>query len=63
MTYPVILRRIFPISIGRKPGFLSREMSRHTTNDSMERVDTFSVQIFFDNAFLRSKFVSPKLFE
>ena len=41
-------------------------MSRHETNASMETVDTFSVQIFLTRlaiAFLRSTFVSPKLFE
>ena len=66
MTFPVILQRISRTPIGRKPGFLSRWMSQHATNASMETTDTFSVQIFLIKiaiAFLRSTFASPKLFE
>ena len=66
MTFPVILRRISPTPIGRRPGFLSGGMSRHAINASMETADTFSVQIFLIKlaiAFLRFTFVSPKLFE
>ena len=66
MTFSVILGRIPPTPIGRKPGFLFRGMSRHATNASMETADTFSVQIFLIKlaiAFLRFTFVSPKLFE
>ena len=66
MTFPVILRRISPTPIGRKPGFLSGGMSRYATNASMETADTFAVQIFLiklANAFLRSTFASPKLFQ
>ena len=63
---PVILRRIYPTRIGRKPRFLSRGMRRHATDVSMETADTFSVQIFLIKlavAFLRSTFALPKLFE
>ena len=66
VTFPVILRRISPTPIGRKRGFLSRGTSRHATNASMETAGTFSVQIFLIKlaiAFLRSTFVSSKLFE
>ena len=62
----MILRRISLAPIGRKPGFLSRGISQHVTNTSMETADTFSVQIFLIKlaiVFLRFTFVSPKLFE
>ena len=65
ITFPVILQTISP-TISRKPGFLSRVMSRHSTNVSMETVDTSSVQIFFVKfaiPFLRSTFISSNLFE
>ena len=45
MTFPVIWRRVSSNPTGRKPGFLTRGMSRHATNASMETVDTSSVQI------------------
>ena len=45
MTFPVIWRRVSSTPTGRKPGFLTRGMSRHATNASMETVDTSSVQI------------------
>ena len=66
MTFPMILQRISLTPIGRKPGFLSRGISQHVTNTSMETADTFSVQIFLvklATTFLRSTFASPKLFE
>ena len=66
MTFHVILQRISPTPFGRKPGFLSKGMSRHATNASMETADTFTVQIFLIKlaiVFLRSTFASPKLFE
>ena len=61
MTFSVILQRISPTPIGRKPRFLSKSTSRHATNASMERVGTCSVRIFlirFTIAFLRSMFDS-----
>ena len=41
MTFPMIRQRFSPTPLGRKPGFLSRGMSRHARNASMETVDTF----------------------
>ena len=65
VNFPVILQRISPTPIGRKPGFLSRGMSRHATNDSMETVGTFVevLLIKFAMDFLKSTLVSAKIFE
>ena len=66
MLFPVILRRISPTPIGHNPGFLSRGMSRHAANVSIDVIEISSVQNFlikFAIAFLRSTFVSPKLHE
>ena len=64
LTFPVILQRVSPNHISRKPGFLSRGMSRRAKNASVETVDT-SVRILIKYAidFLRSTFVSTKLFK
>ena len=65
MNFPVILRRISPTPIGRKPGFFLRWISLSATNSSMERMDISSVQIVLKKflIFLRSAFVSLKSFE